>query len=320
VLAIAAAAAAVAQEDRWKGWMDRGSATEIAGDYAGALAAYGEAAELVKALGSGDPRRVMTYNAQGMMYDALGRFADSDAAYRRALEALDAGDPGPSMNRAVLLANMANVSLEMGHAARAESLLRESVAIHTALRPADDLRLSLARNSLAELLTVTNRLAEAATLLETSLASLEKLPESGTELGIALNNLGAVRLYQGRWAEAQTHLERSVASLEAARGTTHPILLRSLHNLAIARYKTGQPRSAGDTWRRAVDLAERTVGIEHPLFGEILGNYAVFLRETGDKATGKALAQRSASILRDHRRRNGLGSVVDVKALRQGPR
>jgi len=219
-----------------------------------------------------------------------------------------------------VLANLANVCLEMGQGARAEKLLREALAIHSSIAPAEEVRLSIARNTLAELLTVSGRYAEAAPLIESTIAMLEKHPEAATEFGSALNNLGAVRLYQGRSDEAQALLERSLATLEAARGPAHPILLRTLHNLAIAQQKNGRREAAGETWRRTVDLAAVSLGLEHPLYGEILGNYAAYMRESGRKADSKALAARSAAILREHRRRNGVGGVVDITALRQGSR
>jgi tetratricopeptide (TPR) repeat protein len=313
-------AAAFAQEDRWRELVTRAGAAEVAGDYAGALKAYREAATAAEEFERADPRRVYAFNGQGMMYDALGRFADSEAAYARALAVLDLSGSQPTLNRAVLLANLANVHVEMGHEVRAEKFLREAVAMHAGLATPNEVRLAIARNSLAELLTVTGRYAEAEPLIDASLQLLEQRPEAGTELGIALNNLGAIRLYQGRFAEAQTTFDRSLAALEAARGPNHPILLRTLHNLAVARQRNGQRRSAGDVWRRAVDLAAAALGLEHPLYGEILGNYAAYLRESGDKPGSKALAARSAEILRDHRRRNGVGGVVDVTALQQRSR
>jgi tetratricopeptide (TPR) repeat protein len=314
------AIAALAQQDRWQDLIRRGQAAEVAGDYAGAVSVYREASALAEAFDRADARRVYAYNAQGMMYDALGRFADSEMSYRLALSALDHALPGASYNRAVLLANLANVSHEMGQTARAEKLLRESIAMHMTLTPPDEVRTAIARNVLAELLTVARKHDEAAALLESTLAVLSNRPEATTELGIAQNNLGAVRLYQGRNTEAQALFERSLASLESVRGPSHPILLRTLHNLAFARQRNGQRRAAGDLWRRAVDLASATLGLEHPLYGEILGNYAAYLRETGDKRGSKALASRSAEILRGHRRRNGVGGVIDVTALQQRSR
>jgi len=315
---LAAAVAAWGQADQWDETVKRANAAEMVGDYAVAAGIYREASRLAEAFAPADARRVYAFNAEGMMYDAMGRFSNAEMAYRRALAVMDLSKGPLTMNRAVLLANLANVCLEMDQDARAEKLLREAVAIHTAVPAPDEVRLSLARNSLAEFLTVKGKHSEAAPLIETSLAVLERHPEAATELGSALNNLGAIRMYQGRFVEAQALLERSLATLEAARGPVHPILLRTLHNLAVAQQRNGLRNAAGETWRRAVDLAAARVGMEHPLYGEILGNYAAYLREIGNKAQSKTLAARSAEILRDHRRRNGVGGVVDVNALRQG--
>jgi tetratricopeptide (TPR) repeat protein len=319
VLALAAAAVALGQGDPWNDTIQRGRTAEFAGDYAAAATAYREGSRLAEAFEPADLRRIYSFNAQGMMYDAMGRFADAEMAFRRALSTLDLAERPPVNYRAILLANLANVCLQMGQGARAEKLLRESIALHTASPAPDEIRLAIARNSLAEFLTVTGKFDEAAPLIEVSLQVLEKHPEAGAEMGSALNNLGAVRLYQQRFPEALALLERSLATLEAARGPAHPVLIHTLHNLAIARQRSGQAAAAAAVWRRTVDLAAASVGVEHPLYGEILGDYGAYLRATGDKARGKALSARSAEILRDHRRRYG-GAVVDVGARRQGPR
>jgi tetratricopeptide (TPR) repeat protein len=316
-LALAAAATALGQGDQWDALIKRGTAAEIAGDYAAAAAAYRDASRVAEAFKPEDARRVYAFNAQGMMYDAMGRFSDAEMSYRRALAALDLSKAPAAMNRAVLLANLANVCLEIGQDARAEKLLRESIDLHNSVAEPDEARISIARNTLAEFLTVKGRHDEAAPLIESSIAVLVKHPDYATELGSAFNNLGAVRLYQQRHAEALELLERSLATLEAARGASHPILLRTLHNLAIARQRNGQRDAAGVVWRRAFDLGAASLGLEHPLYGEILGNYAAYLRETGNKSQSKALAARSAEILRDHHRRNGVGGVVDITTLRQ---
>lgn len=310
------AIAALAQADQWTELINRGKAAEFSGDYAGAAVAYRAASRLAEAFAPADPRRIYAFNGQGMMYDAMGRFADAEMAFRRALSALDQTDQPPVNYRATLLANLANVYLEMGQEARAEKLLREAISLDIASTAPDEVLLAIARNSLADFLMLRGRHAEAGPLIEAALAAFEKHPEAATEIGAALNNLGAVRLAQGRTAEAVSLLERSLTTLEAARGPAHPILIRTLHNLAIARHRNGQTAASGELWRRTVDLAAATVGVEHPLYGEILGNYGAYLRATGDKARGKALSARSEEILRDHRRRNG-GGVVDVTALQQ---
>lgn len=317
VLAIVGPIAAVA-DDQWRTLFDRGNAAEMVGDYTGAAAHYREAARLADAFDRADPRRVLALNGLGMMYDALGRLTDAETAYRGALAALDRAPDAGGVNRAVVLSNLAVVYVETGRAERAATVLREAMAIHAAADPPDVVKLAISRNCLAELYVVTGKFALAEPLLLTTLADLENRPDALTEVGIARNNLGAVRLYQGKYAAAQQVLEQSLAILEKVRGPNHPMLVRTLHNLAVALERNQQPREARQIWSRAVDLAANTVGLEHPLYGEILGNYARHLRATGDKSKAKALEARSAAILRDTRRRNGIGVTVDAAALERG--
>jgi tetratricopeptide (TPR) repeat protein len=304
--------------DQWRTLFDRGNSAEVTGNYAGAAAHYREAAQLAEAFDAADHRRVLSLNGLGMMYDALGRFPDADTAYRGALAVLDRAPDGGGINRAVLLSNLAALYVEMGRHERAETLLREAMAIHAVADPPDEVKLAISQNCLAELLTVTGKFLQAEPLLLASLAVLEKRPDNLTEVGIARNNLGAVRLYQGKYAAAQDVLEQSLAALEKGRGANHPIILRTLHNLALALERNKQPRAARQIWSRAVDLAANSVGLEHPLYGDILANYARHLRATGDKSKAKPLEARSAEILRDSRRRNGIGATVDAAALERG--
>jgi tetratricopeptide (TPR) repeat protein len=254
----------------------------------------------------------------GMMYDALGRFSDAETAYRGALGVLDRAPGAGGISRAVMLSNLAVVYIETGRVERAETLLREAMAIHAAADPPDAVKLAISQNCLAELYVVTGKFAQAEPLLLSTLAVLENIPNDLTEVGIARNNLGAVWLYQRKYVAAQQILEQSLAILEKLRGPNHPILVRTLHNLAVALERNKQPRAADQVWNRAVDLAANSVGLEHPLYGEILGNYALHLRATGNKSKAKSLEARSAAILRDTRRRNGIGVTVDAAALERG--
>src|SRR3954452_760476 len=73
ILALAAAVAARGQGDQWNDVVKRATAAEIAGDYAVAAAMYREASRLAEAFAPADARRVYAFNAEGMMYDAMGR-------------------------------------------------------------------------------------------------------------------------------------------------------------------------------------------------------------------------------------------------------
>jgi tetratricopeptide (TPR) repeat protein len=250
------------------------------------------------------------------MYDTLGRYAEAHAGYRRALKeaAESSGKAGPDYAR--VLANLGASYVETGQTAAGEKMLREAVAIYSALDPPDRLRIAVAQNGLAEALCVVHKYKEADPLLTGALAVLEKNPGAWGETALAMNNLGTVRLFEGNQQEARRLLPQALAMLEQHLAPDHPMLVRVLNNLASLEHSTGHREEAAERLRRALDIAEKRLGPEHPSYGILLGNYAALLREGGDKSRAKILETQSTQILKDSRRRNGLGVVVDINSLR----
>jgi tetratricopeptide (TPR) repeat protein len=304
VLTLTVTAAAQAP-DAWNRLAGDGEAAEAAGDLVRAAGLYRESARAAEVFPAGDARRVWSWNAVGTIDNALGNFADAEAAFRRAL-----GEAGDTAARASILSNLGLLQIEAGRPERAERFLREAVALQEAAGPPDPVRLASVRNALAEYLVVTGRIAEAEPLLTAAAASV-----SGADADNALNNLAVVRLAQGRTAEAQQMLQKALADMERINGRSHPILLRPLNNLATAQVRNHDD-AARTTFRRAIDLAEKTLGDQHPLYAQILDNYARYLRQTGDKRRSRDLAARAARILKENARRNGIGATVDVAAFR----
>jgi tetratricopeptide (TPR) repeat protein len=312
--ALLTAVAGFPQSDTWQLRMDEAARAETAGDYAKALTAYQSVSEIAETLDPRDPRRALTWNSLGAVYDALARFTDAEGAYRRALAAAVESKGKSSEQYALVLANLGSLYLEMGQNTRAGKCLRDSLAVNLG---ADDRRRAIARISLAEVLSRAGKFDEAAGELTESIAVLEKLPADWGELASALNNLGAVRFEQKNYPAARRVLLRALAMEEQHVGRDHPLLLRALNNLASVAGRMGDREEAGQRLRRAVDIAETRLGLEHPMYGTLLANYAAYLRETGDKARAKTLQAQSTRILKNSGRSNGIGSVVDISALQR---
>ena len=306
----------VAQPDEWRLRMDEGAAAEIAGDYAKGVAAYRVAAEIAERFDRGDKRRVAASNALANMYDAMGQFADAEAQYRRALKAAAESAGKSSPEYALVLGNIGTVYVETGQPASGEKLMREALALYAACDPPDQLRIAIAKNAVAEVLSVNGKHKEAETLLTEALPVLEKNPDIWGETAIATNNLGVARFSLGKHDEARQLLRRALAMMEEHAGPDHPMLARTLNNMASLEARTGHREEAGRSLRRALDIAERRLGPEHPVYAAILGNYAAFLRQGGEKSQAKVLEARSNQILKDSSRRNGIGAVIDVHSLR----
>ena len=315
-VAFLTAVAGFPQTDEWRARMDEGAVAEITGDYAKAAASYDAATEIAERFDRHDTRRAVAWNALATMHDAVGRFAESEAAYRRALKAAaeSTGKSGPEYG--LVLGNLGSVYMETGQAAAGEKMLRQALAIHSAADPPDQLRIAIAQNGLAEALSLQHKYQESERLLTKALAVLEKNPVAWGETAIATNNLGVARFYLGNREEAGLLLLQALAKLEQHLGPDHPMLARTLNNLATLESRSGHREEAGERMRRALDIAERRLGPDHPVYAGLLSNYAEILRRGGEKSRAKELQARSNQILKDVSRRNGIGSVVDVSSLR----
>jgi tetratricopeptide (TPR) repeat protein len=296
--------------------MNEGAAAEIRGDYARSAASYRDATALIHELAPGDPGRMHAWNFLATMYDALGHYTEAEGAYRRGLRAAEDLHMKASPTYALILGNLGTLYLEIGQMARSEKLLREALAISSAANPIDEVRVAAGQNCLAECLSFAGKYREADTLLTSALNVLPKYPKAWSENVAAMNNLGVVRLLQKRFTEAERLLRAALALMEQHLGPDHPMLIRTVNNLATVENRTGRREAAGESLRRAMSITEKSLGTEHPVYGALLANYATYLRQGGEKSRARALEAKSTQILQDAGRRNGIGAVVDVSALR----
>jgi tetratricopeptide (TPR) repeat protein len=310
-----AALVASAQTEEWKRAMDEGAKAELLGEYLKAGASYEKASEASAELAPTDTRRVFAWNSLATMYDALGRFADAERAYRRGLREAEQARGISSPEYSLVLENLATLYLEIGDLPRAEKLARQALAFYQSEEPREDFRLAVSRNCLAEILTSRAKYRESEALLREAVPVLEKDPLTWSEAGIAINNLAVVRYFRKDYVESERLLVRALDLIEQRMGPDHPMLIRTLDNLASLDKRAGRIDESGARLRRAMGIAERRLGVEHPLYGMVLASYADYLRRHGGKTQAKAVQARSLEILKDTNRRNGIGSLVDVGNL-----
>jgi tetratricopeptide (TPR) repeat protein len=168
---------------------------------------------------------------------------------------------------------------------------------------------------MAQLLVAHRRYAEAARVLEESLAAFQKHPATAAQAGITLNNLAVVRDLQGRHEEAARLCQDALGRLRAEFGPDHPIVVRGLENLGTAYSELGRREEAGEAFRQALDMAEARLEPDHPTYGLVLNNYAWFLRRGGDKTNARKYEARAREILKAGARRNGAGMTIDASAF-----
>jgi tetratricopeptide (TPR) repeat protein len=297
--------------------MQRGMATEQAGDYARAAALYREAVDIAEKRGPEDERRAFSWNAVAKSQDVLGNYAGAEAAYRRALKAAEQARGKSSIAYALVLENLATLYSEAGQYTRSEPLAREALTIMTDKNPRDELGLAMAQTCLATIVDLCGRHEEAIRLATTALPVFDHYPEAWTQTLATLNTLGSTTFRQGDYAQSEKLLLRAQEVLEQHGGPDHPLMARILTNLGMLMLRTGRPDEAGKMLRRGLEIAEARLGSEHPGYGTVLAAYAAYLRQTGEKSKARTAEARANQILKENRRRNGMDAVVDITALRQ---
>jgi len=190
--------------------------------------------------------------------------------------------------------------------ARAEPLLRRTLAIAEASYGETHPSFAAALSNLAQLLQATNRLAEAEPLMRRALA-IDEASFGGTHPSVArnLNNLAQLLRVTNRLAEAEPLMRRALAIDEASLGEDNPNVALRLNNLAALLQNTNRLGEAEPLMRRALAISEANLGRDHPNVAIRLNNLAALLQATNRLAEAEPLMRRALEIIeaglgRDH--------------------
>jgi len=307
---------ATAQTSEWVQLVNRADTLDLQGNYQEAALGYESALRLAAGFEPTDRRVHLTLNKLALTYDAMGRYSDSIRLFQRALALVENSKGKNTQEYSSLLSNLSAVYLEEGQFAKAEPLIRETLAIEEAILQPDDPQLAKARSVLADVLVKRRKYAEADRLVVQSMDFFESRPDCRRDLGIAKNNLGMVRRLQKQNQESRLLFEEALAIVESDTGPGHPLLARIQNNLGDTYAALGLRDQADAAFRQSIQIAEAHLGPEHRQYGVMLHNYAGFLRDCGRKSEAKVLEARSRTALQQSARRNGAGMTVDVSAFR----
>jgi len=315
VAGLAAAMAVYAQEDPLQRLILQADRLGRDGYHAQAADLYREAVRTAEA--SGDSLLPRALSGLADANDELGRYAEAERQYQRALSLAEARQGRQSPVYAAIAVGLGTHFVDIGQGGKGEGLLRESIGVLAAALPPNDNHLIMARNSLALWALLNRRYDEAERLLEQVLQALRPHPESTpTSVAVTLSNLGSLRRFQGRNDEAANLFRESIAAIESGLGNDHPMLVRTLNNLAMTEMSSGHRDAAEAEFQRALAVAEKRFGMENPLYGKVLLNYAAAERKFGNKKAAKALEDQAKAVLADNARANGAGMTVDAAAFR----
>jgi tetratricopeptide (TPR) repeat protein len=315
LLLLAVPSQASGAQKGWSDWLSEGQSLRDAGDYSAAAHAFREALTIAERSSVRDAQLIALDAALAETYAEAGQFAESVAAYRRALSLVEKDEGQASLDYAVLLSSLAVLPTQAPIPEEQISLLRSTIAMNAHGGSAQ--KLAIVRGCLALILKKHKRYQEAESLLLEALADLSSQNAPNPHLmGAFLNDLAMLRLDQGRNEESIDLQRQSIQVLQAALGQEHPSLVVPFNNLAATYTKTGRLHEAGLTYQRAIDICRKTLGEEHLDYAVLLKNYAVVLRKLGRKREAKRADAEGQQIEHAAGRRNGVGLTIGVTALR----
>jgi tetratricopeptide (TPR) repeat protein len=276
------------------------------------------AAETIDASFPDQPEiRAAVRHTMGETYYDLGRFEESEALLRAALEdwtrllGPDHADVARAQN------DLGVLLVDTGDHAESETLLRAALASRQRIFGSNSLEAAESAGNLAMLLEQRDEYADAETLLREVLA-VKRSRIEGPDRSAAktLNNLGLVLKGQGELEEAQTVLEEALEERRTALGAEHPEVAESLSNLAGVIADRGDEARAEALYRESLEIMRTTLGEDHPRVSVAMNNLAGRLRRRGDLDGAGELYARALDIMLSAGGEDnpGIGSVLNNMA------
>lgn len=171
----------------------------------------------------------------------------------------------PSSEKVDALFNLAAIEAEVGDAAKAESLYRQSIAMRGRLAPVDSSKIYEGMGNVAEAMLNGGKLVEAAALYDTVARALDRLRPADVQLRATTRaNLGTAMSQLGRYREAEPVLREAVRLFEQARGPNDPSVASALQPLAGTLVFNGKFAEAEQAARRGVAINEKEFGRTNP--------------------------------------------------------
>jgi len=248
---------------------------------------WSEHARAELARGSTLDERVRHLDRLGSLLHSAGRLDESIATLEQGLALLDEHDEAPTLQRAVLMGNLASVLRDHGRFEPARELLEQVITI---LEPLVGDEHPTAVATEIDLATVLSDLGEHTAAEQRLRRALPRMkrdrPEHPQTYKVA-GNLAMVLSLQGRAAEAIELHREVLAGFEALFGPDHPNLAIALNNLGIDQLATGDVQGATASQRRALDIRLSTFGPEHIMTASSMTNLADAAMAAGDLETAR---------------------------------
>lgn len=238
------------------------------------------------------PATSLPYLGLGAQYTILGRYAEAERLYHRAIALAKNGEGQDAQASGFLY--LAELYAAQGRSDEAEPLYRDAILIWQRTPASNASYFIIALHNLAMLYSNRKRYNEAELLYRQAIGMMGTTPSP--ELAKGLYNLAKLYEAQGRYADAEPLYRRSLAIREEEWGTDHPAVAFSLRALADLYRNQARYDEAGPLYRQSLAIWEKTLGPENPELATTLEDYADLLRKTKQDVEAERMEARAAEI------------------------
>lgn len=245
----------IAGEAEWRAHLQAGETAHKRGDNGAATTSFDAALREAEAFGAQDRRLATTLSSVALHHQALGRLAEAESHYQRALAIREAIDGPDHADVASNLNSIAGVYYRQGRFGEAIPLLERAIAIWEKALGPDDLSVATGLHNLGQMYYRQGKYAEAEPLYQRALAIREKV--YGLEhpsLMATVNNLALLYYRRGDFAQAESFSKRLLALREKTLGPEHQDVAKSLYELADVHRAQGRFVDAEPLYLRALQI------------------------------------------------------------------
>jgi tetratricopeptide (TPR) repeat protein len=252
-------------DQQWEDAILRGRELQHAGRYAEAESLLTAALKKAEVSNAGPMMMARSLSALGSVYQDLGRLAEAENAYLRAMES----DP----EFIEPINGLASLYFDTRQLAKAETLTLRCLAVDER-NGGEHLVIAQDMGNLAVVYQMERRYREAEELFLRAIESFEANGgATASSLATILHNFGALRFETGKPQEAAQYVERALAIWEQTLGRNHPIYAQGLAHLAYVDARIGQRAESERLWKQSLATLESTVGRTHPAYVRLARAY-----------------------------------------------
>jgi len=246
VLLSAPRADAQKPDDAWKNLLVEALAAAGAHDYPRAEQTLQKTLQEALRFGPEDPRLGTTLNSSGLVYRAEKKFAEAEAAWRRALVILEKSYPADSLDIANVNFNIASVLFDQGRQTEALPFIRKTLGPYEKLLGGSSVKTAAALCMEGDALRLLKDFGEA----EGPLRRCADIREANggirnTEFADALYSLALTLVGEGKFVMAEPRFTLAEKIRENTLGITSPLLAQTMEDHAALLKSMGRDQEAG---------------------------------------------------------------------------